>query len=215
MSPAAPVAAKPKMRGWIHFGAFCTVLGLFGFLECATTTTSQALAIAIYVAGLVVMFGTSSLLHLVNWGPIGRQRMRRADHSTIFLGIAGSYTAIATLGLGGDDRVILLCVAWGGAIVGVVIRQFFIDAPKWANAIPYVVVGWSAIAFAAPLTHTLGVLGFGGVLGGGLAYTLGAVFYGAQRPNPVPGVFGHHELFHALTVVGAGLHLAVVWAHLR
>jgi len=209
------VTGKPKMRGWIHFVAFCATLAIFGFLESATTTTAQAVAVCIYVVGLTIMFGTSALLHLVNWGPIGRQRMRRADHSTIFLGIAGTYTAIGVVALHGTDLVALLTIAWVGAAIGIVVRQFFIDAPKWANAIPYVIVGWSAMLFVGPLIDNLGVLGFLGILGGGIAYTVGAIFYGAKKPNPIPGVFGHHELFHALTVVGAGLHMAVVWACLH
>ena len=215
-TPRAPQpSGKPKMRGWIHFGAFCVTLGIFGFLESATTTTSEAVAVYIYVVGLAIMFGTSALLHLVNWGPVGRQRMRRADHSTIFLGIAGTYMAIGVVALQGTNLVALLTIAWVGAIVGIVVRQFFIDAPKWANAIPYVIVGWSAMLFVGPLIASLGVLGFLGILAGGIAYTVGAIFYGAKRPNPIPGVFGHHELFHALTVVGAGLHMAVVWASLH
>ncbi len=208
-------SVKPRLRGWIHFGAFCVTLTLSGFLESATSTTGEALAIAIYVGGLAIMFGTSAMLHLVTWGPKGRQRMRRADHSTIFLGIAGSYTAIGAIGLTGTNLKLLLVLAWGGAIVGITIRQFFIDAPKWANAIPYVVVGWSAMLFVGPLIASLGVLGFLGILLGGLAYTAGAIFYGAKRPNLVPGVFGYHELFHAMTVVGAGIHMAVIWTMLH
>jgi hemolysin III len=141
--------------------------------------------------------------------------MRRADHSTIFFGIAGSYTAIGAVGLTGTNQVVLLSLAWGGAIVGITVRQLFIDAPKWANAIPYVVVGWSAMIFVGPLIASLGVLAFLGILAGGLAYTAGALSYAAKRPNLVPGVFGYHELFHALTVVGAGLHMAVVWTALH
>lgn len=208
-------SVKPRLRGWIHFGAFCVTLTLSGFLISSSTSPGEAWAMAIYALGLAIMFGTSALLHLVTWGPKGRRRMRRADHSTIFLGIAGSYTAIGAVGLSGTNLSILLLLAWGGAVVGITIRQLFIDAPKWANAIPYVVVGWSAMFFVGPLISSLGVVGFLGILAGGLAYTAGALFYAAKRPNFVPGVFGYHELFHALTVVGAGLHMAVVWTALH
>jgi len=211
----APESIKPRLRGWIHFGAFCITLTLSGFLISSSTSTGEAWAMAIYALGLAVMFGTSALFHLVTWGPKGRRRMRRADHSTIFFGIAGSYTAIGAVGLTGTNQVVLLSLAWGGAIVGITVRQLFIDAPKWANAIPYVVVGWSAMIFVGPLIDSLGVLAFLGILAGGLAYTAGALFYAAKRPNLVPGVFGYHELFHALTVVGAGLHMAVVWTALH
>ena len=211
----APEHVKPRLRGWIHFSAFCVVLALNGFLITSSTSTGEAWAMAIYVLGLATMFGTSALFHLVTWGPKGRRRMRRADHSTIFLGIAGSYTAIGAVGLTGTNLVVLLSLAWGGALIGITVRQLFIDAPKWANAIPYVVVGWSAMFFVGPLISSLGVVGFLGILAGGLAYTAGALFYAAKRPNLVPGVFGYHELFHALTLVGAGLHMAVVWTALH
>ncbi len=206
---------KPKMRGWIHFGAFCTILAISGFLLSATTSTAQVLYTTIYLVCIAMMFGTSALFHLKTWGPVGRRRMRRADHAMIFFAIAGSYTAIAGLALDGWRRVAMLSIVWVGGLAGVIVRQVFLDAPKWVIAIPYIVVGWSALLFIPALLHSLGVLGFLGILAGGLAYTTGAIFYAAKRPNLVPGVFGYHELFHSCTVIGAGFHLAVVWSILH
>jgi len=211
-TPTDAAPEKPKMRGWIHFVAFILILTLSGFLLSQTDSVSQAIYVTIYLFSIAAMFGTSALLHLKNWGEVGRRRMRRADHSTIFLAIAGSYTAIAGLALTGWHRVAMLSLAWGGAVIGVIVRQVLLDAPKWLIAIPYVVVGWSSLLFLPALVDSLGIWGFMGVLGGGLAYTAGAIFYAAKRPNPIPGVFGYHELFHACTVLGAGLHLAVVWS---
>ena len=136
--------------------------------------------------------------------------MRRLDHSAIFILIAGTYTGVAMVSLHGWALYLVLGLAWGGTVVGIVVRQVFIDAPKWVNAIPYVVVGWSALAVMGPLMKALGGWGFTLLLLGGLAYTAGALVYALKKPDPFPRVFGYHEIFHALTLVGAGLHYVVI-----
>ena len=136
--------------------------------------------------------------------------MRRADHSTIFIAIAGSYTAVAGIALNGWARTTLLCIVWAGALVGITLRQLWLDAPKWVITLPYVVVGWAALVVLPQLFRALGGAGFTLVLAGGFAYSAGAVVYAVKRPNPVPGVFGYHEVFHACTVVGAVLHFVVI-----
>ena len=138
--------------------------------------------------------------------------MRRLDHSAIFIGIAGTYTAVAGLCLSGWSRVLVLCLVWGGAVVGIVLRQVWLDAPKWAIALPYIVVGWSAMAVVPQLIHTMGGTGFGLLLAGGLAYTAGAIVYARRKPDPIPTVFGYHEIFHACTVIGAVLHFIAIAA---
>jgi hemolysin III len=103
-----------------------------------------------------------------------------------------------------------LCLVWLGGGAGVAVRQVWLDAPKWAIAIPYVVVGWSALAVIPPLSHALGGVGLGLLVAGGACYTLGALCYALRRPNPFPQVFGYHELFHACTLAGATLHFVTV-----
>jgi hemolysin III len=136
--------------------------------------------------------------------------MRRADHSTIFIAIAGSYTAVAGIALTGWARTAVLCIVWIGALVGITLRQVWLDAPKWVIALPYVVVGWAAVVVLPQLWRALGPAGFVLLLAGGLAYTVGAVVYAIKKPNPMPGVFGYHEVFHACTIVGATLHYVVI-----
>jgi len=170
----------------------------------------QRAALAVYAASLVALFGVSAAFHRVRWGPAARRRMRRADHATIFIGIAGTYTAVAGLALHGWAQILVLSLVWGGGALGVTARQVWLDAPKWAVALPYVVVGWCALAVVPQLVRGLGGAGFGLVLGGGACYTAGALVYARRRPDPVPGVFGYHEVFHALTVVGASLHFAAI-----
>jgi hemolysin III len=167
-------------------------------------------ALTVYVLSLAALFGVSASFHRIRWSPAARRRMRRADHATIFVAIAGTYTAVAGLALKGWAQVLVLCLVWVGGAAGIAVRQAWLDAPKWAIAVPYVVVGWTAVAVIPQLVRTLGGVGFGLVVAGGAAYTLGALCYALRRPNPFPGVFGYHEAFHAFTVVGAVLHFVAV-----
>jgi hemolysin III len=171
-----------------------------------------AVARGLYALALVALFGVCAAFHRVRWSPAARRRMRRADHSTIFVGIAGTYTAVAVLALSGWAEALVLSLVWAGAAAGITIRQVWLELPKWAVAIPYVVVGWCALAVIPQLWRGLGAGGFALLLAGGAVYSAGAAFYSARRPNLVPGVFGYHELFHACTVVGASLHYAALSA---
>ena len=206
-------AARPLLRGWIHFGALCVFAIAGPVLAAQAPTPWTSVALAVYAASIVALFGVSAAFHRVNWTPAARWRMRRADHTTIFVAIAGTYTAVAGLALGGWAQVLVLCLVWIGAAVGITLRQVWLDAPKWAVALPYVVVGWCALAVMPQLLHGLGGAGLGLLIAGGAVYSAGAVVYALQKPNLVPGVFGYHELFHACTVVAATLHFAVIAAY--
>jgi hemolysin III len=201
---------KPALRGVFHEVAFFVSLVSGAALIRAAPTAGSTLAVTIYAVSVSLMFGISALFHRHTWGPVGRRRMRRADHSTIFIAIAGSYTAVAGIALSGWARTTVLCIVWGGALVGITLRQVWLDAPKWVIALPYVVVGWAAVAVLPQLLAALGGVGFALLLAGGVAYSAGAVVYALKRPNPIPGVLGYHEVFHACTVVGAVLHFVVI-----
>jgi hemolysin III len=201
---------KPRMRGVLHECAFFVSLVSGAVLVAVAPTVSSALVLAVYAVSVSALFGVSALFHRHTWSTAGRRRMRRVDHSTIYIAIAGSYTAVAGIALGGWARIAVLCIVWGGAVIGITLRQAWLDAPKWVIAVPYVVVGWSAVVVIPQLVHALGGLGFGLLVAGGLAYTFGALVYARKRPNPVPGVFGYHEVFHACTIVGAVLHYVVI-----
>jgi hemolysin III len=201
---------KPRLRGVFHEVAFFVSLVAGVALVSAAPTLSSGLVVAVYALSISLLFGVSALFHRHTWGPVGRRRMRRLDHSTIFIAIAGSYTAVAAFALSGWARTTILCLVWIGAAVGITLRQLWLDAPKWVITIPYVVVGWAAVIVLPDLWRSLGSVGFTLLLTGGLAYTAGAVVYALKRPNPVPGVLGYHEVFHACTVVGAILHFVVV-----
>ena len=207
----APLAAnRPVLRGWLHLAAFVAVLVAGSILVSRAPTVGSGILLSIYVLSMALLFGVSAAFHRVRWKSVARRRMRRADHSAIFIGIAGSYTAVVGLTMTGWPRVIVLCFVWGGAAGGITLRQVWLDAPKWAVALPYVVVGWCAVAVTPELLHGLGGAGFGLLMAGGACYTIGAVVYALRRPNPFPSVFGYHEIFHALTIVAATLHFITI-----
>jgi hemolysin III len=208
--PAPAPKAKPLLRGWSHLLGFVAMLVAGPLLISRAPDAGATAALIVYVLSVLALFGVSAAFHLVHWSPEARRWMRRADHSTIFLAIAGSYTAVAVLALSGWSRILILCLVWVGAVAGFTLRQVWLDAPKWAVAVPYVVVGWAALAVLPQLFRALGGAGFGLLVAGGACYTLGAVVYAFRKPDPVPNVFGYHEVFHACTIVGAVLHFVVI-----
>jgi len=203
------------MRGWLHaVGAVVLVLAS-PLLFARAHTWSQVGWILCYVVGVDAMMLTSALFHRVHWSPTKRRAWKRADHSAIFLAITGSYLAIAGLTMHGTIRVVLLVVIGCGAAVGIAIRQLALDTPKWVNTLPYLVVGWAAVGVLPQIYRGGGEACFWLVVAGGFAYSVGAVFYGTKRPKLSPRVFGYHELFHAFTLLGAGLHFAALALALR
>jgi hemolysin III len=191
------------------------LLGCSPLLLIRARTWPQVGWVLCYVLGVASMMITSALFHRVRWSPSQRRAWKRADHSTIFLAITGSYLGIAGLTMHGTIRVVLMIVIGSGAAVGIAIRQLALDTPKWVNTLPYLVVGWAAVAVMPQIYRGGGPLCFSLVVSGGLAYSVGAVFYGAKRPKLSPRVFGYHELFHAFTLLGAGLHFAALYVALR
>jgi len=150
------------------------------------------------------MYATSACYHRGNWNPSVRRRLRRLDHSMILVGIAATYTPIAVVGLDARSARILLGVVWPLALTGIVVQMLWLNAPRWLVAGLYVVIGWTALAFAPLLWRRLGVATFSLIVCGGVVYSVGARVYSTRRPDPIPAVFGFHEVFHALVLV-AGL----------
>ncbi len=199
----------PRWRGWIHLGAFpLAVIGGLSLVIVAPTIVSR-LAAAIFALTGMMLFGTSAAYHRARWPKAIRTLLRRADHSNIFLIIAGTYTPLAVLTLPPRQCVILLTIMWSGAIIGVAFRLLWAAAPRWLFVPVYVGIGLAGVGFIPAIWHqnlAVGIL----VVAGGACYIAGALIYGIKAPNPVPDVFGFHEIFHALTVLGYGCHLAAL-----
>ena len=201
---------KPRLRGRSHEYAFFVALTLAPIMIVAAPGIVPRFVIALYVVAIAALFGISALYHRVDWSPRGRARMKRLDHSMIFLAIAATYTPIGWFALSSGVARIVLPAVWIGAIGGIVVRNVWPDAPKPLAAAPYVAVGWVAVFAGVDMWRSLGVAGFTLVVLGGVLYTVGALTYAFRRPNPWPLTFGYHEVFHLLVIGGATLHYVSV-----
>lgn len=206
---------REPVSGLTHLvGGLLGAIGLIVLLERAVGAgrTDQLVAFAVFGLSLVSLYTASALYHLLPLSPAGVARLRRVDHISIFLLIAGTYTPFCLLALDGGWRTGLLGLVWGLALCGVVVKLLWMDAPRWLSVGLYLVLGWVAVVAAPALFRALPVGGMAWVLAGGLVYSGGALVYGLKRPNPLPGVFGFHELWHLFVVAGSACHF---WAVLR
>jgi hemolysin III len=204
------IEPRPRLRGVFHQYAFFASGGFGLLLVAAASGPGERISAAVFAAALTTMFGVSALYHRLTWRPRTRRWMRRLDHAAIYLLIAGTYTPFGLLALSGAWRWTILPIVWGGALIAIVLKLAWIDAPKWLAAAIAIVLGWLGIVALPQLwTHSgpagVGLLGLGGVL-----YTAGAAVYTSRRPDPVPAVFGFHELFHVLVIAAAACQYGAV-----
>lgn len=158
----------------------------------------------------IFLFGVSALYHRFNWSDRTRRMLKRFDHANIFLLIAGSYTPITVLALPHDKSVLLLWLVWIGAGLGIAFRVFWIGAPRWLYVPLYLLLGYAALLYIVDFFNANAVM-MTLILAGGLCYTVGAVIYGLKRPNPFPGRFGFHEIFHSLTLLAFLCHWVAIF----
>ena len=197
---------KPRLRGWLHLGAFPLVVVAGIVLVAMAPDTRARIACGIFILAAAVLFGTSALYHRGHWSPKNEKLLKRLDHSNIFVIIAGSYTPFAVLLLPQAQASTLLWVVWAGALAGVAFRVFWVGAPRWLYTPAYIALGWTAVFYLPDFLVRGGVAVLTLVVVGGVLYTLGGIVYGIKRPNPLPKTFGFHEVFHALTVVAFTVH---------
>ena len=200
---------KPRLRGVSHQWGFVVSLGA-GVALIATTHGRAVLAATIYAAAVSALLGTSTIYHRIDWRPAARRRVRRLDRSMIYVLIAASYTPFALLAMHGALATAVLVVVWAGAGGGVMLQLLWPDHPKWVAVAVSIALGWVAVITMTQLPATIGWGAIAALVAGGALYTLGAVIYARERPDPHPGVFGYHELFHALVLAAAAIHYAIV-----
>lgn len=201
----AAVEIRPTWRGWIHAGIFPVALVAGVVLIAVAQGGAAKWAAAVFMTSSLLLFGNSALYHRFDWTPKVKLTLKRIDHANIFLLIAGTYTPLATLALPPEKGSLLLWLVWGGTVVGILFRVFWIHAPRWLYVALYLLMGWAAVMFMADLfaaNVTMMVL----VIVGGLLYTGGAIVYAMKKPNPWPGRFGFHEIFHVCTVLAFLCH---------
>lgn len=201
---------KPTWRGWIHAGTFPVAIVLGVILIVLAEGTAAKVSSAVFVLSSLLLFGISALYHRFNWSDKTKKLLKRFDHANIFLLIAGSYTPITVLALPHDKATLLLSLAWGGALLGIGFRVFWISAPRWLYVPLYIILGWAAVMFMVDFFNANAAMMIL-IIAGGLCYTVGAVFYGLKRPNPFPGKFGFHEIFHTLTLFAFLCHWTAIF----
>jgi hemolysin III len=201
VSDATALAVKPLLRGVLHQIAFGVSLVVGVLLVAASDGPRRQLTAAVFACSVAVCFGASALYHRVTWTPRVRLWMRRVDHAGVYLLIAGTYTPVGFLVLDGTWRVVVLATVYGGAAAAVVLKFAWVDAPKWLAAVLGIALGWVAVVVLPQLATRLEPAAVALLVAGGIAYTAGAIVYARRRPNPLPNMFGYHELFHALTIV--------------
>jgi hemolysin III len=201
----AQVEIKPTWRGWLHAGTFPVAVAAGIVLIALAQGAPAKWASAVFMATSMLLFGASAVYHRFNWGPKAKAVLKRIDHANIFLLIAGTYTPIAVLALPPEKGILLLSLVWTGALIGILFRVFWIGAPRWLYVALYLVLGWAAVMYIVDLFQANAAM-MTLVIVGGVLYTLGAVVYAMKRPNPWPGHFGFHEIFHVCTVLAFLCH---------
>ena len=201
----AQAEIKPTWRGWLHAGTFPITIAAGIVLIALADGAPAKWACAVFMICSMLLFGNSALYHRFDWSPKVKLLLKRIDHANIMLLIAGTYTPIAVLALAPQKGAILLSVVWAGALLGILFRVFWVNAPRWLYVAIYLALGWAAVMYLGDLLAAnvaMMVL----VVVGGLLYTGGAIVYALKKPNPWPGRFGFHEIFHACTVLAFLCH---------
>jgi hemolysin III len=204
----------PLLRGWLHLVCFFLALPAAAWVVIAAAPSARAGA-AVYAAGLVALFGVSGSYHRGRWGPIWRARMRRLDHATIFVMIAGSYTPLCVLVMDGWLSAVLLVAVWGGAVSGAVLAWWPGDGVKAFRNSLYLVLGWVSVLAMPQLVSRLEAEQLALIAAGGLLFTFGAITLFTRWPDPFPTVFGYHEVWHALVVAAVICHLLAISSVVR
>jgi hemolysin III len=203
------VRPKPKLRGVFHeIGFYAALLVGAGLILTAEPGRARVAAV-VFSSSVAACFGASALYHRPTWGPTIRAYLARLDHAGIYLLIAGTYTPFGLIVLPAGWAVPVLSVAWGGAFTAILVKVFWVRAPKWLSAAIGLTLGWSGIVAISELL-AVGAPGLVLVLAGGVLYTAGAIVYVRRSPDPMPLAFGYHELFHVLTLAAAGCQYASI-----
>ncbi len=204
--------SRPRWRGRIHqIAALVTPLVAVPFVGHATPGSARTGA-AVFVASVFVLFATSAAYHRIAWTPRWALRMKRADHVAIFVLLAGTYTPVALVLLGGWLRDTVLVASWTSVVLGTVAASLGLFERKGVAIIAYNLLGWMAVLMAPRLIDVLDLREAALVLLGGVLYSAGAIGLALRRPDPDPLVFGYHEVWHVYTVLGVLAHGAALWS---
>jgi hemolysin III len=200
---------KPKLRGVFHEIGFYVAVAVGAVLVLTAEPGKPRIAAAIFASCVALCFGSSAVYHRPTWKPRARAWLARLDHAGVYLLIAGTYAPFGLIVLSKVWAIVVLAIVWSGAFLAIVVKVFWFKTPKWLSAAIGIAIGWVGAA-AFPQLLKLSTVALVLIVAGGILYTAGAIIYARRRPNPIPQVFGYHELFHVLTVAAAACQYVAV-----
>jgi len=204
---------REPFNGASHLlGLLLAAAGTIALLRMARGPLELA-AFSIYGATLVLLYGASALYHMLSVSERPLRALRILDHISIYFLIAGTYTPVGLITLHGPLGWSLLAAVWLIALAGIPFKLFFVDAPVWLSTATYLGMGYLSLVAIVPLVKAVSVSGLAWLIAGGIAYSVGAVIHSSRRPDPFPGRFGHHEIWHILVLIGSGCHFAFMVYH--
>jgi len=204
---------RDPVSGLTHFGAaIASAFGLAVLLVVARDAGERQVPLLVYGGSLVLMFSSSAAYHLVKSSPKVEEILRKLDHAAIYLLIAGTYTPICLHFFTGFWRWGLLAIIWSMAVIGIAVKAFIVNAPRWLTAGVYLAMGWLSLLAIREMLIAMPLGALVWLLVGGLCFTVGAVVYSTRRPDFFPGVFGFHEVWHIFVILGCLSHFILVAA---
>ncbi len=202
---------REPVNGLTHFfAAIVALAGLIVLLVLGWQSLSKIISFSIYGISLILLFTASATYHMVKAGPNIIGILRKLDHAAIFLLIAGTYTPFCVVMFTGFWRWGLLAIIWSLAIIGIVVKMFIMNAPRWLSTGVYIMMGWLCIAAIGEIFRVLPTGALVWLITGGVIYTLGAIVYITKTMNFLPGKFGFHEVWHILVILGALAHFIAI-----
>jgi hemolysin III len=208
---------REPMNGFTHFiGVIFAIIGTILLISISLNPYKphHFISFSIFGFGMILLFTTSTLYHWLKLTDVGTMKLRRADHIMIFIYIAATYTPICIIALKGTLGWGLLIAVWFVALVGIIIKTFWMNAPRWLSTFIYILMGWLAVIIIYPLVNAVQIDAMIWLLIGGLFYTIGAVIYALKRPDPLPGILGFHEIFHLFVLLGTFSHFWMMYKYI-
>ena len=208
---------REPMNGFTHFLGIIfamTATVLLVDLSLNPFKPNHLISFLIFGIGMILLYTTSTLYHWLKLSDEGIKKLRKADHIMIFIYIAATYTPVCIVALRETIGWILLAATWSVAIIGIIIKIFWMNAPRWLSTFIYILMGWLAVGAIFPLIDSLQTGAILWLLAGGLFYTIGAVIYALKKPDPFPGILGFHEIFHLLVLLGTFSHFWMMYRYI-
>ena len=205
------------MNGFTHFiGIIFAVIATILLLDISLNPYKpyHFISFSVFGFGMIMLYTTSTLYHWLKLSDAGIMKLRRADHIMIFIYIAATYTPVCIVALKGTLGWSLLIAVWFVALVGVIIKIFWMNAPRWLSTFIYILMGWLAVIVIYPLVNAIQIGALIWLSIGGLFYTIGAVIYALKKPDPYPGILGFHEIFHLFVLLGTFSHFWMIYRYI-